>query len=392
MVYFNTASLLRNAGYEVVFFSKRKEENLPCEQEEFFVEKAGKIEQISNYFYHKKAALQLEKLIAIEKPDIAHVHLIWGGLSPSVLEVLKKHRIPIVHTAHDYRMVCPAYLLKDKDGRFCERCRDGKFYNCAVHRCSKGKIIESLFMTGEMYYRNHNFHPVDFIDGFIFVSNFSKNKHIEFDNRFKNVKTTVLYNCPGENVSESLDLHQDTFGSYYLFYGRLSEEKGIHTLLNAFEKFPQLSLKIVGTGPLEMKLMTIVQEKRLSNVELLGYKTGKELFDLVSKAKYVCVPSECYENNPMTIVEAYSLAIPVIGAAIGGISEVVNDGQTGFLFNSGDIDSLVNAIGKTSSLDKSDYMLQKNDAYQFACDNFSRESHLKNLTSYYNEIINNYNG
>ena len=388
MVYFNTASLLIEAGHKVVFFCKRKKENYPCEQEPYFVDNnKGKLWQIRNYFYNRDAAKQLEKLLEAEKPDIAHIHLIWGGLSPSILEILKEHRIPVVHTAHDYRMVCPAYLLKDGKGRVCERCKGGKFYNCMLHRCSKGSLVESLVMTMEMYHRNRRYHPASLIDGFVFVSNFSRQMHFSFDKKLENVNSVVLYNCPGEQVGDSLDLSLDTFNSYYLFYGRLSEEKGIHTLLKAFEHFPQLRLKIVGSGPIERALQAICSEKGLKNIVFLGYKTGKELYDLVAGAKYVCVPSECYENNPMTIVEAYTLGKPVIGAAIGGISEVIEDDKTGFLFKSGDVVSLSDAIRKTCVLEKEAYDRQQQNAFRFGMDNFSRERHLEKLVDFYARLL-----
>lgn len=389
-VYFNTAKLLIDAGHKVVFFSQRDKNNEPCKQEQYFSERGGRLTQIKHYFYNRDAAKQLEKLIGSEKPDIAHIHLIWGGLSPSIIDVLKKHQIPVVHTAHDYRMVCPAYLLKDGKGRFCERCKEGKFYNCMLHRCSKGGLVESLIMTLEMYHRNRCYHPANYIDGFVFVSNFSRNKHFEFDKRLDKAKTTVLYNCPGEYVLDSLDLTQDTYGSYFLYYGRLSEEKGINTLIKAFVRYPQLRLKIVGSGPIEELLQATCTEKGLNNIEILGYKTGKELFDLVVGAKYVCVPSECYENNPMTIVEAYSLGTPVIGAAIGGISEVVQDGQTGYLFESGSIESMCLALNKAENIDKDSYLRQKKEALEFGKKNFSRAAHREHLLAFYKTVIDEY--
>lgn len=388
-VFFGTADLLKEMGHEVVFFSIEDDHNIHTNFPEYFVRRGGKFSQIKDFFSNKKAAQKLEEILEKEKPDIAHVHLFWGGISPSIFKVLHNHGVPLVHTAHDYRMVCPAYLLTDGTGQYCARCIGGRFYNCALHKCSKGSVVESTLLAVEMYYRNRKWHPAKEIDGILFVSNFSKQKHLEFDRRLDNVKTMVLYNCPGKKVKDSLCLTQNTFDSYYLFYGRLSEEKGVPTLLKAFEKFPQLKMKVVGTGPLEESLKNFCNEKGLGNVEFLGYKSGKELFDLVAGAKYVCVPSECYENNPMTIVEAYSLATPVIGAAIGGISEIVADGNTGYTFESGNTDSLIAVLDKASSLGQEDYVNQKKAAYQFAQENFSREKHLERLLGFYEMIINN---
>lgn len=386
-VYFNTAQILENAGHEVFFFSYSDEKNLPCAQEGYFVKKGNRLSQICQYFYNREAAQKLNNLIDEVKPDIAHIHLIWGGMSPSILDVLHKRGIPIVHTAHDYRMVCPGYLLTDGKGNRCERCKGGKYYQCVVNRCAKGSMVESLIMTAEMYYREKKHHPIKKIDGFVFVSNFSRNKHIEFNPRFKDVSSIVLYNCPGEPIKDSLIMSLDTYSNYYLYFGRLSAEKGVPTLIKAFEKEAKCKLKIVGTGALETELKSYCKERSVANVEFLGYKYGKELFDLVANAKYVCVPSECFENNPMTIVEAYSLKTPVIGAAIGGISEIVENGRTGFTFESGNVDSLTNAINKAENLDKDSYEQLKLESFTFAKENFSREKYLKKLLAFYESLI-----
>lgn len=386
-VFFNTADVLREAGHEVLFFSYEDEQNIHTEEHEYFIKRGGALGKMRDFFSNPDAARKLDEVLIKEKPDIAHAHLFWGGISPSIFAVLKKHGVPFVHTAHDYRMVCPAYLLTDGKGQFCERCKGGKFYNCALHRCSKGSVVESLLMTMEMYYRNSKWHPAKMIDGIIFVSNFSKQKHLAFDKCFADAQTMVLYNCPGEKVKDSLDLNRDTFDGYYLFYGRLSDEKGVPTLQKAFEHFPQLKLKVVGTGPKEDEVKKYSSEKGLANIEFLGYKSGKDLFDLVAGAKYVCVPSECYENNPMTIVEAYSLSTPVIGAAIGGISEIVEDGKTGYMFESGNTESLIAAVGKAMSLGKGEYMMQKQKAYEFGKENFSREKHLEKLVGFYESLL-----
>ena len=386
-VYFNTANLLLEYGHEVIFFSMEDSQNIQTGEKEYFVHRGGKFEQIKSYFNNETSARLLESLILNEKPDIAHAHLFWGGLSASIIRVLHKYKIPLVHTAHDYRMVCPAYLLKDGKGFFCERCKGGRFYECAIHRCSKGSIVESFLMTAEMYYRNLKWHPAKVIDGIIFVSNFSRQKHLEFDNRFGDAKSIVLYNCPNKILYESNNTSIDTYNSYYLYYGRLSAEKGVPTLIKAFERSPQINLKIVGTGPLEEELKKYVAKHSLNNIEFVGYKSGKELFDTVANAKYVCVSSECYENNPMTIVEAYSLRTPVIGAAIGGITEIINEGQTGFAFESGNIDSLVDALAKADSISKEQYEVQKKNSFVFSQTNFSRERHIESLLTFYEELL-----
>ena len=129
--------------------------------------------------------------------------------------------------------------------------------------------MESIIMTAEMYYRNYKWHPIKAIDGIIFVSNFSQKKHEEFDARFRDIKSLVLYNCPDEKIEKTV-VESIPYDSYYLYYGRLSKEKGVHTLIKAFEKFPSLRIKIVGTGPIEADLTEYCNRKDLRNVEFLG--------------------------------------------------------------------------------------------------------------------------
>lgn len=383
-VYFNTAELLRKHGHKVVFFSYKDEKNVPSEQEWAFLEKGSKLKQLRNYFYNPEAASRLEDLILKEKPDVAHVHLFWGGISPSIFSVLEKHQIPLVHTVHDYRMVCPAYTFKNSKGEICEKCGDGHFMNCLKGRCSKGSLIQSALMTIEMYYRNASHHPADHISKFIFVSEFAKNKHLEYDKKFKPSQCEVLYNFRSDDVVATCQDNIDTYNSYYLYYGRLSYEKGIPTLLKVFARHPELKLKVVGTGPLEQELK---EQYKQDTIEFLGYKSGKELFDIVSNAKFVCVPSEWYENNPMTVIEAYSLGTPVIGASIGGITEIVKDGETGYLFESGDIESLDRVIKNSTTLSSDEYKGMKHKALSFADNNFDAEVHYQRLIDIYQQIL-----
>lgn len=378
-VYFNTAELLMKHGHEVVFFSFKRPENIECEQSEYFPELGGKIKQLKSYFWNAEAARQLEKLIVAERPDVAHVHLFWGLMSPSIFGVLKRHNVPLVHTVHDYRMVCPAYTFKNNAGEICEKCGGGKFMNCLKGRCAKGSLVQSVLMTAEMYLRNAKHHPVDNIAGFVFVSKFAQEKHLQYDRKFASARNIVLYNytTPVLGRTEKKD-------DYYLYYGRLSYEKGIPTLLEEFSRHPELKLKVVGTGPIEAELK---EKFAQPNIEFVGYKSGEELFSLVRDARFVCVPSEWYENNPMTIVEAYSLGTPVIGSRIGGIPEIIAEGKTGYTFECSNLSDLEACIKKADSLTANEYETMANAAYKFYEQNFSEDHHYEGLIRFYEEVM-----
>lgn len=386
-VYLNTAELLQQHGNEVVFFNMLKSNNLPCKDEKYWVtsdESRGgdvfsKMRALRDFFDNPEAARKIEKLIIAEKPDIAHVHLFWGmGISPSISKVLRKYNIPLVHTAHDYHLICPVALLMDAKGNICEDCKGKHYYKAMFKGCSHNGKVATCIKAAEQYYHNWKYNPVDVLQGIIYVSNFSRNKHLEFMPALASVPSTVLYNF--NSIGEPRSINS---GNYYLYYGRLAQEKGLFTLLEAFRKNPTLKLKIVGAGPLENSL----KQQLPDNVEMLGPKYGDELFELVKNARFVCVTSECYENNPLTIVEAYSMGVPVIGSNLGGITEIIQEEKTGYLFTYKDSEALSNCLKKAEKLNSSEYKSMCDAAYTFAQENFSSERHYEGLMSFYDTVL-----
>lgn len=241
----------------------------------------------------------------------------------------------------------------------------------------------SAIMAAEQYFRNVFFNPAKYIDGFIYVSNFARSIQEKYMPLLKSKPNITLYNFSTSIVCEPRTMPTD---KYFLFFGRLSYEKGVMTLLKAFKDLPQCRLKVVGTGPKEEELKAFARDNGMKNVTFLGYKTGKELTDLVSNAYFVIVPSEWYENNPMTIIEAYSVGTPVIGARIGGIPEIVVDGQTGFRFESGNVEDLCRIILQADSLDNNAYTALSRGTIDFANQNLSKESYWKKLIEFYNRF------
>lgn len=390
-VCFNTGKLLEEHGHEVVYFTLKWKDNRPSPQSKYFPEsketRRGPLKQVKNlvnYFYHFEAAKKIEQLIIDEKPDVAHIHLMWGQITPSIFPVFKKYSIPVLFTVHDYRIVCPAYTFRDGNGKICEACKGRFFYKCFTHTCCKGSKLMSAVMAAEQYFRNAFFNPAKYIDGFIYVSNFARNIQEKYMPSLKSKPNITLYNFSTSIVNEPKTMPTD---KYFLFFGRLSYEKGVMTLLKAFKELPQCSLKVVGTGPKEEELKAFARDNGMKNVTFLGYKTGKELTDLVSNAYFVIVPSEWYENNPMTIIEAYSVGTPVIGARIGGIPEIVVDGQTGFQFESGNVAALRNTVLKADAIDGKTYTEFGQGTINFANENLSKDSYWRKLVVFYDRFV-----
>lgn len=394
-VYLNTAEMLKKAGVEVVFFAMHSSKELPCEQSGFFAKANNRknvFQYVKNSFYNSDAAKCLQRLLDAEHPDIAHVHLMWGNLSPSILDVLKKNHIPVVHTVHDYAMICARATLKANDGSVCEKCKGGRFCESIKTRCHNGSFMKSIVATMEMSHRYKKHHPVDLINHFVFVTNFCANKHCELDGRFDNASKSVLYNVPDEEVVRlSNDDLTDSFDGGYLYYGRLAYEKGLWTLISAFAERKNLKLKVVGTGPLSDMLVERCKKEKINNVEFLGFKSGEELYRIVQNAKFVCAPSEWYENGPMTVIEGATLGTPSIGARIGAIPELIKDGETGFLFESASVDSLVDTLNRSEELTREKYYQMKMAAKEYAHTKFEREKYVERLCNIYMQTINEYN-
>ncbi|MDE6377246.1 MAG: glycosyltransferase family 4 protein [Duncaniella sp.] len=387
-VFFNTSELLRRHGHQVIPFALKWEENIPGPYNRYFPEskdtRSGLMRvpgNIVSYFYHSEAASKLQRLIDDEHPDVAQIHLIWGQLSPSILKVLRRNGIPAVLTVHDYRLVCPDFLFRDGSGQVCEECQGHRFWKCVARRCCRGSRGLSLMMAAEQYFRNSFFHPARMLNGLVYVSDFSRDIHHRYMPQLREVPDVRLY-----NTAPSIACEPQAPGDYYLYFGRLSAEKGVATLLSAAAKLPDVKFKIAGSGPLEAELKETARRLGLKNVDFVGFKKGEELHRLIDESRMVVVPSECYENNPLSVVEAYSAGVPVIGAAIGGIPEIVPEGRTGFTFPAGDADALAEAIAKAEALSPDALMAMRRDALAFARLNFDPERYYEKLIAFFTTL------
>ncbi|MDO9254599.1 MAG: glycosyltransferase [Bacteroidales bacterium] len=389
-VYFNTAELLKQNGHDVYYFSAKSPDTIPCETEKYFANGHNfrklsigkKISSIPSFIYNRDAYDKLLILLDEIKPDLVHIHLFMGGLTSSILTAIQKKNIPVVHSVHDYRLICPAYLFMDGKNMVCEKCIDKFYLRCTFKKCSENKLGQSAILSMDAYFRKYVIKPVILIDRFIFVSRFIKKKHIEFDPSY-NIKGDMLYNFKPDLKSI---VPTTVKGKYFLYLGRISREKGVHTLFESALK-AGISLKIVGTGPIAEQLM----DRHSENVEFLGYKSGDELWSLVRLASFIVVPSEWYENNPLTIIEAYSFGKPVIGSRIGGIPEIIEENKTGYLFNPGNESELEAVLKRADSLPDEEYQVMSMNARALAEKLFNPETHYNELIRIYNDVIQNKN-
>jgi glycosyltransferase involved in cell wall biosynthesis len=380
---FALSELLEKAGHKVIPFSMADEKNEKTPYEKYFsapvnLEKFN-IKDAIKLFYNHEAARRLEELIKAERPDIAHLHNISHQLSTSIIDVLKKYHIPIVQTLHDYKLICPNYKLFI-GGRACYKCRGGKYYNCALNKCVKNSLPKSLLASLEAYfcYWRGVYKKIDL---FIAPSKFMKDICVSFgitDNKIK-----VLNNFQNKIISSSSAILNEP---YLLYYGRLSEEKGIEVLVKAMALINKnIKLKIVGEGPDFNKIRNLIKKLNLTDrIEMLGAKYDQELNNYVANSNAVIVPSIWPENFPYVVLEAMSAGKPVIASAIGGLKEMIDDGENGFLFETGNVKSLALAIDKLNNADQeilSSAALLSSKKYQ-------AENHLTKIIEIYKQPIN----
>lgn len=396
VVYLNTGELLERKGHQVIYFSQKSDKNIKCNNEEDFIEPIDFINQsilkkiinTPRFFYSKESAKKIEILLLKSKPDIAHIHTYKGTLTPSILKILNKYNVPVVFTLHDYGLIDPHNLLLDGNLNICEKTINGSAFNSVLVKSNRNSYLLSLVSTLEYIFHRVVFPFDKYFDTIIAVSKFSKAKHMQ-SNKF-NWTIDHLYNF--SPLLTQNNKAKTNKSDYLLYFGRLSKEKGIETLIEAFKLLDgKVSLKIVGTGELDSKLKTLINNKNIKKVEFLGFKKGEELYDLIRGASFVVVPSEWYENNPMTIIESYSLGVPVIGSNVGGIPEIIVNGETGYTFEMGSITDLAKTINQALNLSSMEYNLISEKARLFAVENFLPETHYEKLIHLYQKTINKKN-
>ncbi len=282
--------------------------------------------------YHKKLGQRIREF----KPDIVHVHNFFPLLTPSIFDVFRKHGIPVVQTLHNYRTICPgAYLLRD--GNVCEDCLKGSAYQSVIHRCYRDSRAGSLAVANMVQMQRKRNTWRDKIDHFIALTKFSKEKFIQagFPAERIHVKPNFIQQDPGIGKYN---------GKYALYAGRISKEKGILTLLQAWRNIRGFPIKIVGDGLLMDDISYLKARYNLSNVLILGQKERNEVFQFIKNAKFILVPSEWYETFGLICAEAFACGKPVIASRLGSMTEIVEDGITGLHFEAGNAEDLANKI------------------------------------------------
>ncbi|WP_434130532.1 glycosyltransferase family 4 protein [Methylocaldum sp. GT1BB] len=283
--------------------------------------------------WSEKIYREIIALIQKTKPEIAHFHNTFPLISPSAYAACRDQGVPVVQTLHNYRFICPNALLM-RNHQPCEDCLGSRLLLPALrHRCYRGSLLATGAQVWTVVSNRWRGTYAKLVNRYVALTRFAVPRLIAGglpENRIE-VKPNFL---PDPPVCGRGD------GGYALYVGRLSEEKGVQTLLDAWRSIPELPLKIVGEGSLRSRLENQVRQDG-SNVEFLGFQGRSTVIDLVCRAALQVIPSECYEGFPLTLLEAYSCGTPVLVSRIGSLDELVKEGETGFKFQPGSSEDMV---------------------------------------------------
>ncbi|MCU7848061.1 MAG: glycosyltransferase family 4 protein [Candidatus Thiodiazotropha sp. (ex Lucinoma kastoroae)] len=385
-VFFDEMDLLRRKGHQVIPFSMKNKYNIDTQYEKYFIEEidysrtdiGSRLSNAAKVLYSFDARSKMKQLLAGHRFDVAHFHIFQHQISPSVFGPLAQHGVPLILTLHDLKPICPNYKMY-VDGGVCEACKDRRFYHSTLRRCNKNSLMNSAINTLEMYL-HYALGYYQGVNRFIAVSRFHQQKMIDFG--FPEKQLTYIPNMMELDPSNLSGQDEE----YALYFGRLSEEKDVVSLIKAIRHIPCLNLIIAGTGPDELYLKELVVSLEINNVDFVGFQSGNELHRLIENASFTVLPSKCYENCPMSILESFAHGKPVVGANIGGIPELITDGLDGYCFTPENEYELAEKLKLMVSIGKTGRREMGINGYEKVKQNHSPEQHYEELMNVYQSL------
>jgi glycosyltransferase involved in cell wall biosynthesis len=325
--------LLRDRGHEVRLFTMPNEEMVGY----------GRVRQAAMTHWNRGAYRRLRALLRADPPDVGHFHNTFPILSPAVYYAARAEGVPVVQTLHNYRLICPNGLLY-RDGRVCEECV-GKAvpWPAVVHGSYRGSRAATAVVAGML--TSHRLAGTwrEKVDTYIALTEFARRKYIEGGLPAERIVVKPNF-VPDPGVGDA------ERGDYALFVGRLTPEKGVSTMLAAWRSLPDIPLKVVGGGPMMEELESWVRAAGpTANVEIAGLQPPEEVIRLMMNARFLVFPSEWYEGAPRVVLEAFACGLPVIGARIGAMTEMLDHGRTGLHFEPGDPADLARQVRLATS-------------------------------------------
>jgi glycosyltransferase involved in cell wall biosynthesis len=318
-------ALLRGHGHEVRLY----------ERDNHDIGGKSQLALLRDTFWSTSSYADVTRLIEEFQTDVVHVHNTLPLVSPSVYWAVDAapRGVALVQTLHNYRWFCPKATLL-RDGKICEDCIGKVAWRAVVHRCYRDSAVQSAVMAATYGIHTALGSLHQHADQIIALSEFARDKYVA--NGFPAARMAIKPNFVSDPSEPDAEATPDRAG--FLYVGRLSEEKGLHVLVEAAGQVPELQFEIAGGGPLATQLPV------RSNVVYNGTISADAVRDKMRRAKMLVLPSLCYEGLPMTLVEAYRSSLPVLVSRLGPLATLVEDGVTGLLFTPGDAQDLADKL------------------------------------------------
>lgn len=313
-------ALLRAHGHEVEFYQRHNDElksmSLPG--------------AALSTIWANRTVNDLDALCNRFQPDVIHVHNTLPLISPSLYWAAHSRNIPVLQTLHNFRLICPQAMLL-RDGKVCEDCLGKSPWRAVTRKCYRDSTLQSAVLSGMLAVHGALGTYRQKVTRYIALNEFCKDKFVASG------MDSSLFRIKPNFVCSSL-MPQWKHRQGALFIGRLSPEKGLHVLIEAARKTPDVAFKLVGKGPLEDDVRAAFGDA------YIGFKSPQEVVQLLGNAQFLVAPSTCYETFGLVAIEAFACGTPVIASRHGGLGEIVQDGVTGLLFNPGDAGDLAEKI------------------------------------------------
>jgi len=291
-----------------------------------------KLNHLFRLDWSRQSFLEMKKIIREFRPDVVHFHNIFFMITPAAYFACRQEGVPVIQSQHNFRLLCSNALFL-RGHQVCEECTKKTLWRGVFYGCYRNSRITTAFVVRMLnkHWRKKTWSQL--VDRYITATEFTRQKFIAggIPQERIVVKPHFVYPDLAERGHD---------GGYVLYAGRLSAEKGVDVLLKAWQAHGDVALKILGEGPAADGLKRFVQASNVANVDFLGYVPRRQYETTMSQAKFLVVPSICYDNFPRVIAEAYACGIPVLASRIGSMEEYVSDRKTGILFKPGDSDDL----------------------------------------------------
>lgn len=406
--YFNIKEILERNGHEVIPFSIKSSRNLPNDYERYFLDivddevyfaqakkKTPKmiLKSFTRMFYSLEAKRKMAQLIADEKPDLVYIMQMHNKISPSIVDAARKAGLPVVHRISDFQYMCPNALFYNDRTGVCEDCLKGKRWSCVKNKCVLNSTVYSgIKMMAKWMHDVMKVHRR--IDAFVVPSEFTLGKLHEYGIPMEKLNhIPTFFNL--KEVNPAVE-----YKPFVLFVGRIEKQKGLMTLVKAFEELPY-ELRIIGfsndgyedelkrylgrpiNGDLNVEESTAYGKN--GNIHFLGRKSFEEIVPYLKSCMCTVVPSEWYDNFPNVVLESYAYKKAVIATDFGSLKYMVEEGKTGMKFKYADLDDLRRCV--TFMLEHPDESRAMGEnAYKLIETKYSPDSHYEKLMEVFGRI------